>query len=158
MTSFETVYEQMLVSVEDYQLNSLYSKNYSAFVSMMVDYIKSGIPEFTECLQSLTYSTQKSTNADGQSETLYYFDQDLTPKEISILSKTLLLRWWERHIQTVTSFENKVPLKDFKSMEIANGLKQKSIYKYKLKEEISYDIMQYHMANISSMPFFGGTT
>ena len=158
MTSFETVYEQMLVSVEDYQLNSLYSKNYSAFVSMMVDYIKSGIPEFTECLQSLTYSTQTSTNADGQSETLYYFDQDLTPKEISILSKTLLLRWWERHIQTVTSFENKVPLKDFKSMEIANGLKQRSVYKDKLKEEVAYDIMQYQTANISSMPFFGGTT
>ena len=158
MTSFETVYEQMLVSVEDYQLNSLYSKNYSAFVSMMVDYIKSGIPEFTECLQSLTYSTQKSTNADGQSETLYYFDQDLTPKEISILSKTLLLRWWERHLQTVTSFENKVPLKDFKAMEIANGLKQKSVYKDKLKEEISYDIMQYQMGNLSNLPFFGGTT
>ena len=158
MTSFETVYEQMMVSIEDYQLNNLYNKNYGAFVALMVDYIKSGIPEFTECLQSLTYSTQTVVNADGQSETLYYFDQDLTPKEISILSKTVLLRWWERHLQTVTSFENKVTLKDLRAMEIANGLKQKSVYKDKLKEEISYDIMQYQMGNLSSLPFFGGTT
>lgn len=158
MTSFETVYEQMLINIEDYQIKNAYEQDYPAFVIFMVGLIKSGIAEFTGCLQSLTYSSKEEVNNDGETVSVYYFDQDLTIKEISILSKIVLLRWWERKLQTTVAFQGKVPVKDFKQMEISDALKQKSMYKDKLKEEISYDIEQYQLSNLYKLPFWGGVT
>lgn len=156
MTSFKIIYEQSLITINDYKITSAYQDNYPIFVKFMIDLIKSGVAEFTGCLQSLTYSSKEETNNDGETETNYYFDNDLTAKEISILSKIITLRWWERNLQTTVAFQGKVPVKDFKQMEISDALKEKSTYKDKLKEEIAYDIEQYQTANFSKLPFWGG--
>ena len=158
MTSFETVYEQMLISIDDYQITNAYERNYPAFVEYMVSLIKSGVAEFKGCLQSLTYSSKIEVNGDGENVTMYYFDQDLDIDEISILAKITLLRWWEKKLQTTVLMQGQVPVKDFKKTEMANMLKEKSMYKDKLKEEISWDVEQYQTKNLSKLPFWGGVT
>ena len=156
MTSFIDIYNQVLVVVEDYRINNLYTADYNSFLTYMRGLLTVGIPEFTGCLQSLDYTTQTETDTNGNQTTAYYFINDLTVKEQSILAKIVVAKWWDEHIQNVVVYQSKIPNQNFKQMEISEGLKQKSVYKDKLYENIAYDINNYQLDNMSQLPFFGG--
>lgn len=152
MTSFKSIYSRAKIVMGDYKLTKMISTDINDFYDYMRSLLVNGIPEFeNSCLQTLEYTSIEEDSVD-----VYYFTNDLTNQEQAILAKCIVYYWWVQQIQDVTVYKSKIPSRDFKAMEIQSGLKQKSEYKDKLKEEISKNITSYLNANLDKLPFFGG--
>jgi hypothetical protein len=151
MTNFEEIYDLAKVTMNDYRLDNLAIRDYDAFLTYFRSLLVTGMAEFTGCLTSLDYTSVTEGN-----ETKWYFTNDLSMAEKSILAKTIVLKWWEQNIQDVVVFQPHMSSKNFKQLQESQSLKQKSEYKDKLGEELSRAIVEYQMDNLSSLPFWGG--
>lgn len=147
LTDFEEIYDLAKVTMIDYKLDNLALRDYDAFLTYFRSLLTTGMTEFFGCLSSLDY-----TKVDDK----WYFTSDLSQLEKNILAKTIVLKWWEQHIQDVVVFQPHMSSKNFKQLQESQSLKQKSEYKDKLHEELGRDITNYQLANISKIPFFGG--
>jgi len=151
VTDFEDIYDLAKVTMIDYKLDNLAIRDYDAFLTYFRSLLVTGMTEFFGCLSSLDYTSVKE---DG--EIKWYFTADLSQLEKNILAKTIVLKWWEQHIQDVVVFQPHMSSKNFKQLQESQSLKQKSEYKDKLQEELGRDITNYQLANIDKIPFFGG--
>jgi len=157
MTPFSEIYDLAIITMGDYKIKNLIAVSQDSFYTYMRSLLTTGIISFSGCLQSLDFTSQEETDdTSGDVTTVWYFVEDLSFIEKSILARTVILQWWEQKLQEVTVFQGSIPDKNFSKMEIANGLKQKSEYKDKLNEEIGRLIGEYQCDNLSSLPFFGG--
>lgn len=160
MTPFTEIYSLAKVTIIDYKVDELVKVNYDAFLTYFRSLLTVGISEFTGCLNNLDYISQEEEiiddNGDTQTVTVWYFVNDLTMLEKSILAKTIVLKWWEIQIQDVVAFQPHLAVKDFKQLQESASLKQKSEYQDKLRENLSRAINEYQLENLSSLPFFGG--
>jgi len=147
MVDFEEIYDLAKVTMIDYKLDNLAIRDYDAFLTYFRSLLTAGMTEFFGCLTSLDYTKVGDK---------YYFTSDLSQQEKAILAKTIVIKWFEQHIQDVVVFQPHMSSKNFKQLQESQSLKQKSEYKDKLMEELSRDITNYQMANISKLPFFGG--
>lgn len=150
MTNFEDIYDLAKVTMIDYKLDNLAIKDYDAFLTYFRSLLMTGMVEFSGCLTSLEY-----TSITEDEVTNWYFIEDLSLIEKNILAKTIVLKWWEQHIQDVVVFQPHMSSKNFKQLQETTSLKQKSEYKDKLREEISEAIEEYQLANIDKLPFWG---
>ena len=150
MTNFEDIYDLAKVTMIDYKLDNLAIKDYDAFLTYFRSLLMTGMVEFSGCLTSLEY-----TSITEDEVTNWYFVEDLSLIEKNILAKTIVLKWWEQHIQDVVVFQPHMSSKNFKQLQETTSLKQKSEYKDKLREEISEAIEEYQLANIDKLPFWG---
>lgn len=150
MTNFEDIYDLAKVTMIDYKLDNLAIKDYDAFLTYFRSLLMTGMVEFSGCLTSLEY-----TSIIEDEMTNWYFVEDLSLIEKNILAKTIVLKWWEQHIQDVVVFQPHMSSKNFKQLQETTSLKQKSEYKDKLREEISEAIEEYQIANIDKLPFWG---
>ena len=93
MTAFTDIYDRALVTMQDYTLDKLAETNYDAFLLFMKSLLKSGIPFFNCCLNSLEFEDIEETEIDEDGNesqvTNTYFVADLTNKEQSILAMVL---------------------------------------------------------------------
>ena len=151
MTDFEEIYDLAKVTMIDYRLDNLAIRDYDAFLTYFRSLLVTGMAEFTGCISSLDYTSE--TIGD---ETKWYFTNDLSMIEKSILAKTVVLKWWEQNIQDIVVYQPHMSSKNFKQLQESQSLKQKSEYKDKLREELSRAITEYQMDNLSSLPFWGG--
>ena len=149
MTNFEEIYDLAKITMIDYKLDNLAIKDYNAFLTYFRSLLMSGMSEFTGCLTSLEYT---STTTDGT--TTYYFINDLSSLEKSILAKTVVIKWFEQQIQDVVVFQPHMSTKNFKQLQESQSLKQKSEYIDKLQESLGRAITEYQMENLNSIPFF----
>lgn len=150
MTNFEDIYDLAKVTMIDYKLDNLAIKDYDAFLTYFRSLLVTGMAEFDGCLTSLEYTSIVESGV-----TNWYFIEDLSLKERDILAKTVVLKWWEQHIQDVVAFQPHVSSKNFKQLQETTSLKQKSEYKDKLREELSEAIEEYQLANMDKLPFWG---
>lgn len=150
MTNFEDIYDLAKVTMIDYKLDNLAIKDYDAFLTYFRSLLMTGMVEFSGCLTSLEYISIIEDEV-----TNWYFVEDLSLIEKNILAKTIVLKWWEQHIQDVVVFQPHMSSKNFKQLQETTSLKQKSEYKDKLREEISEAIEEYQIANIDKLPFWG---
>lgn len=146
MTNFEDIYDLAKVTMIDYKLDNLAIKDYDAFLTYFRSLLMTGMVEFTGCLTSLEYKSIDDA---------WYFVEDLSLTEKNILAKTVVLKWWEQHIQDVVVFQPHMSTKNFKQLQETTSLKQKSEYKDKLREEISEAITEYQMENLDKLKFWG---
>jgi hypothetical protein len=147
MTPFVEIYDLAMLTISDYRLDNLARTNEDAFKTFMRGKLKSGVSEFTGCLTSLD-----TTSVDGE----WYFTNDLSDKEKSIIAKTIVYKWFLQIHQDVVALRPHLTVKEFKQTDVNNGIKQRSEYLDKLKEDIQYDISQYQLANLSKLTYFGG--
>ena len=161
MTNFEEIYSLAKVTIIDYKMDKLIKVNYSAFLELMRSLLTIGIPDFNGCLTDLstTTETEEIEHDDGTKTSVitYYFVNDLSIKEKSILAKIVVLNWWRTKIQETTVFQPKLAFKEFKQVGTEQNLKQKSEYADKLEEDISRAITEYQIENFSKLPYFGGS-
>lgn len=151
MTSFEDIYDLALTTIRDYKLDNLAIRDYEAFLTYLRSLLNAGSMEFDGCLKSLD-----STNVVEDGENKWYFIEDLDRDEKKILAKTIVLKWWEQHIQDVVVFQPHLSTKNFKQLQESQSLKQKSEYKDKLNEELGRDITSYQFNHMNILPFWGG--
>lgn len=157
MTNVKTVYDMALTTIQDYKLERT---NQEALLEFLRGKLISGIPEFSGCLDSLEIHKEDVTTVDenGNSNTQeeWLFSRDLSQDEISILAKIIVYKWFLQQHQDVRILMPHLTIKEFKQTDISNGLKQRSEYLDKLKEDINFDITQYQLKNLSKLKFFGG--
>lgn len=152
---FTNIYNLAQVTINSYKIERLKKASYEAFTEYMRSMLTVGIPEFSGCLQSLDYHSEE-VEIDDEIKTIWYFDNDLTLTEQSILAKIIVYKWWVSLVQDVVAFSPKLSYREFKQLGTDQNLKQKSEYKDKLREEFNQNITDYQLSNLGSIPFFGG--
>ena len=132
MVAFTEIYDRALVTMQDYTLDKLAETNYNAFLLFMKSLLKSGIPFFNCCLNSLDYHDEAEieTNENGEEVIVIntYFDADLTTKEQSILAMVLVYEWFKRDVNDARQYRQKLNTRDFKAESSYQSLQKRSEY------------------------------
>lgn len=142
-TTFDEIYDLALVTMQDYQIDELYQLDRPTFKTFMKGFLVVGLPEFDVELEDLSYTDET-------------FNNTLSNKAKLILSEIIVYEWYKRNNNDVLIYKPKLTSKQFKQIEISSGIKQRSEYLDKMYEKIRYDISQYQVMNLDSLPFFGG--
>lgn len=143
MTNFDDIIDVALAVVDDYKLFKLHDQNIENFQAYCDGFLIQGIPQFTDCRQSLDYDAQART-----------FSSDLTVLEKFILSRYWLIAWWERETNNSAQIALKLGLKNQYSYNSeSQNFKEKQNVIDKLREEVSRAIQQYLLLDIDSYDF-----
>lgn len=145
-TLFEKVYDRALMVIEDYKLNKLAEQDYEAFLLYLQGTLERSIPDFTSCNTDLSYNEVEDENGNM----VMAFDNELSNKEVNILSSIMVYNWFSRKVQDVTQFQGHLSNKEFKAHSEANNLKEKSEYLDRLREKYSQDIVDYQVEAMDS--------
>ena len=88
--------------------------------------------------------------------TNYVFDNELSSKEIYILSLGVALGWYKKQLDDVTQFRLHLSNKDFKSYSEQQNLQRRLERLGAMEEDLSEEIQKYQLANLDKLPYFGG--
>lgn len=138
MTSFDTIIDLAMATIQDYKLNNLYDSSQDDFATITNAFLVRGLPEFTNCKSSLAYDSNQ-----------HAFLTDLSPLEISILADLWVYEWFNWHVQNVTQFQGKMSPSDFKHYSEAENLKQKSEYMDKIREKFNQKMVDYSLQTVN---------
>lgn len=142
-TSFDTVEELALTTVNDYKLLKLYNKSQEGFKKWCDAFLISAVPKFYECYQDLSYDLSKRE-----------FEADLTNLEISILADFWIKEWMNREVQNSTQMENKLNINSsFTSHSAAQNLKERKDFLNGLREKAHQRITEYQLQNLDKIQF-----
>lgn len=145
-TSFDTIIDQALITIQDYKLDKLYNQSEQAFQTYCDGFLISAVPNFTNCQQSLDYDTVTREFASA-----------LTNMEISILADLWCIEWFKKETQDSTQIQAKLQVSSgFTSHSAAQNLKEKSTYLDKLREKVSQKIVDYQLQDILKLESFQG--
>ena len=86
----------------------------------------------------------------------YIFDNELTSKEIYILSLGVALGWYKKQLDDVTQFRLHLSNKDFKSYSEQQNLQRRLERLGAMEEDLSEEITKYQIANLDKLPYFNG--
>lgn len=147
-TLFEKVYDRALVIIQDYKLDNLARSDYESFLLYLQGILERSIPDFTSCNTDLSY--EEIVGDDGNKSIA--FVNDLSNKEVNILSSIMVYNWFSSKINDVTQFQGHLSNKEFKAHSEAQNLKEKSEYLDRLREKYNQDIVDYEIDSIPSSP------
>lgn len=150
MTAFTDIYDRALVTMQDYSLDKLAQVDYDAFLLFMKSLLKSGVPFFNCCLNSLEYQDVEEME-DGALVTNTYFIADLTDKEQSILAMCLVYEWFKRDVNDARQYRQKLSTRDFKTESSYQSLQKRSEYLDKMKEQICQEIQNYQVDHMDEL-------
>lgn len=155
MTAFTEIYDRALTTMQDYKLDKLAQTNYDAFLLFMKSLLKSGIPFFNCCLNSLEFEDIEETEIDEDGNesqvTNTYFVADLTNKEQSILAMVLVYEWFKRDVNDARQYRQKLSTRDFKTESSYQSLQKRSEYLDKMKEQICQEVQNYQIENMDAL-------
>lgn len=151
MTNFKVIYDRAINRIRDYRLDNLFNRDEEAFYNYMRIKLYDSIDTFNGCLSNLTYTSETISEV-----TEWYFNDDLSSKEISILAYGLIISWMEQNLLDITQMNLHLSSKDFRSFSEANSIKQKSEVLDKMREDMNREITEYQLKNLTSLSFFGG--
>ena len=134
MTSFDTIEDLALQTINDYKLVKLYSQSIDDFQKLCECCLWSAIPQFTDCVQSLAFDVVERK-----------FVSDLTIQEMKILANFFIISWWERETNDGTQIAQKLNVpSSFKVEGVSSqNMKEKQNIIDKLREENSRQINNY---------------
>ena len=134
MTSFDTIEDLALQTINDYKLVTLYSQYKKKKKKWCDGFLLSAIPQFTDCVQSLAFDVVERK-----------FVSDLTIQEIKILANFFIISWWERETNDGTQIAQKLNVpSSFKVEGVSSqNMKEKQNIIDKLREENSRQINNY---------------
>ena len=151
MTNFNVVYDRAINRIRDYRLDNLFNRDEGAFYDYMRLKLYDAIDTFNGCLSDLTYTSETVGDV-----TEWYFNGNLSSKEISILAYGVVVAWMEQNLLDITQMNLHLNTREFKSYSEANSVKEKSNVLDKMREDMNREIVEYQLRNLSSLPFFGG--
>lgn len=132
-TTFNEIYDNFMMTITDYRLITLYSASVTDFQTYLSAWLIQSIPEFTNCDQSLAYSSSE-------------FTETLTQKNIDVLILLMKKKWFEKELENILQMTNVVQDRDFKMHSQANNLKEKRERLITLQEEVSQKLVDYGFA------------
>lgn len=160
MVTFKNILDRVYTTLfTDYKLDNLIQVDEQAFYDFLGGFLINSVDMFDGCLSDLSYHPVVETvEKDGQLITVtnYVFDNELSSKEIYILSLGVALNWYRKQLDDVTQFRLHLSNKDFKSYSEQQNLQRRLERLGAMEENLSEEIQQYQLANLSKLPYFGG--
>lgn len=142
-TSFDTVIDRALITVEDYKLGNLLDKNPKLFQKTCDGFLIRAIPDFTMCKQSLDYDAE-----------LRVFFSDLSYLEQDILADFWVLKWLSRETNVAARISGALQVSNaFTQHSPAQLLKEKISAYDDLRERVYQKITDYWLANPSDVVY-----
>ena len=160
MVTFKDVLDRVYTTLfTDYKLDNLIQVDEQAFYDFLGGFLCNSIDMFDGCLSDLSYhEIEETTEKDGEFVivTNYVFDNELTSKEIYILSLGVALGWYKKQLDDVTQFKLHLSNKDFKSYSEQQNLQRRLERLGAMEEDFSEEIQKYQITNLDKLPYFGG--
>lgn len=139
-TTFDAVEDLALSTIDDYRLSSLYQQSEAQFQAFCDGLLMAAVPNFTQCLQPLTYDTTTRT-----------FDSTFTPQEMAIIASFWREQWMNRYVQTSAQFQAKLQANSFKNFSEAQNLKEKRVTVDEIREKTYQLITDYLLQDIDNL-------
>lgn len=142
-TSFDTIIDLALSTVDDYTLVKLYNQGEAEFLKFCDGLLIRAIPNFYHCRQSLAYDAEKRE-----------FVSDFSPLEVSILADLWAIEWMTRKVDNSSQFQAKLQNSgSFKNHSEAQNLKEKTAWLDRMRERVYQKITDYQLENLSNEAF-----
>lgn len=136
MTSFSDIYDMALITINDYRINSLFESDEEAFYLYMRGLLLRSIPKFIGCKKNLEYSIDDEE-----------FLEDLSKKEIDILSDLICITWLESNTNDATQINLHLQGRDQKTFSESQNLKEKASRLDEMREKFRQDVTDYQLDN-----------
>ena len=160
MVTFKNILDRVYTTLfTDYKLDNLVQVDEQAFYDFLGGFLVNSIDMFDGCLSNLSYHAEtRVIEKDNQFITVkdYVFDNELTSKEIYILSLGVALGWYKKQLDDVTQFKLHLSNKDFKSYSEQQNLQRRLERLGAMEEDFSEEIQKYQITNLDKLPYFGG--
>lgn len=160
MVTFKNILDRVYTTLfTDYKLDKLVEIDEQAFYDFLGGFLVNSIDIFDSCLTDLSYHpVEEIIEKDNQlvRVTNYVFDNELSSKEIYILSLGVALGWYKKQLDDVTQFRLHLSNKDFKSYSEQQNLQRRLERLGAMEEDLSEEIQKYQLANLDKLPYFGG--
>ena len=160
MVTFKNILDRVYTTLfTDYKLDKLIQVDEQAFYDFLGGFLVNAVDYFDGCLNDLSYHAVEDTiEKDGELITVinYVFDNELTSKEIYILSLGVALGWYKKQLDDVTQFKLHLSNKDFKSYSEQQNLQRRLERLGAMEEDFSEEIQKYQITNLDKLPYFGG--
>ena len=160
MVTFKNILDRVYTTLfTDYKLDSLVQVDEQAFYKFLGGFLVNSIDYFSGCLNDLSFHEETETiEKDNQLVTVtnYVFDNELTSKEIYILSLGVALGWYKKQLDDVTQFRLHLSNKDFKSYSEQQNLQRRLERLGAMEEDFSEEVQKYQLSNMDKLPYFGG--
>ena len=160
MVTFKNILDRVYTTLfTDYKLDNLIQVDEQAFYDFLGGFLVNSIDMFDGCLSDLSYhEIEETVEKDGTlvKVTNYIFDNELTSKEIYILSLGVALGWYKKQLDDVTQFKLHLSNKDFKSYSEQQNLQRRLERLGAMEEDFSEEVQKYQLKNIDKLPYFGG--
>ena len=160
MVTFKNILDRVYTTLfTDYKLDNLIQVDEQAFYDFLGGFLVNSIDMFDGCLSDLSYhEIEETVEKDGTlvEVTNYIFDNELTSKEIYILSLGVALGWYKKQLDDVTQFKLHLSNKDFKSYSEQQNLQRRLERLGAMEEDFSEEIQKYQITNLHKLPYFGG--
>lgn len=141
-TSFDSVIDLALITVNDYKLGKLLNQSQENFQTYCDGFLIAAIPQFYLCKQSLSYDLEARQ-----------FVADLTMFEQSILADFWVIQWFLKETQDAAQIANKLQVSSSFTMHSpAQNLKEKSSYLDTMREKVYQKINFYLTQDFDSIP------
>lgn len=160
MVTFKDVLDRVYTTLfTDYKLDNLIQVDEQAFYDFLGGFLCNSIDMFDGCLSDLSYhEVEEEIEKDGVLVTVtnYIFDNELTSKEVYILSLGVALGWYKKQLDDVTQFKLHLSNKDFKSYSEQQNLQRRLERLGAMEEDFSEEVQKYQITNLDKLPYFGG--
>lgn len=160
MVTFKNILDRAYTTLfTDYKLDKLVQVDEQAFYDFLGGFLVNSIDMFDGCLSDLSYhTTTRVIEKDNKFVTVtdYVFDNELTSKEIYILSLGVALGWYKKQLDDVTQYKLHLSNKDFKSYSEQQNLQRRLERLGAMEEDLSEEIQKYQIKNLDKLPYFGG--
>ena len=160
MVTFKNILDRAYTTLfTDYKLDKLVQVDEQAFYDFLGGFLVNSTDIFDSCLTDLSYHEEtRVIEKDNKFITVtdYVFDNELTSKEIYILSLGVALGWYRKQLDDVTQFKLHLSNKDFKSYSEQQNLQRRLERLGAMEEDLSEEIQKYQIQNLNKLPYFGG--
>ena len=160
MVTFKNILDRAYTTLfTDYKLDKLVQVDEQAFYDFLGGFLVNSTDIFDSCLTNLSYHEEtRVIEKDNKLVTVtdYVFDNELTSKEIYILSLGVALGWYKKQLDDVTQYKLHLSNKDFKSYSEQQNLQRRLERLGAMEEDLSEEIQKYQIANLDKLPYFGG--
>lgn len=159
MVTFKNILDRAYTTLfTDYKLDKLAQVDEQAFYDFLGGFLVNSTDIFDSCLTDLSYHTEtRVIEKDNKLVTVtdYIFDNELTSKEIYILSLGVALGWYKKQMDDVTQYKLHLSNKDFKSYSEQQNLQRRLERLGAMEEDLSEEIQKYQIKNLNKLPYFG---
>lgn len=140
-TTFDAIEDLALSTIDDYKLSNLYQQSQSQFQAFCDGLLMAAVPNFTQCLQPLTYDTTTRT-----------FTSTFTPQEMAIIANFWREQWMNRYVQTSAQFQAKLQTSgSFHNFSEAQNLKEKRVTVDEIREKTYQLITDYLLQDVDGL-------